>query len=266
MQKAGVQKAMTGRTKGPFGQWRLALAACAGSAVAALVLACVPADAAAPVLPAPKPGQSAAPPAGSPGGSSNGSDKPSVLPAIPDKAVPSPGGDDGDAHHNTDDPHNHGGKDKVFQTVDLPSRPALLLSGKAGWDDGLKEINAGIARLRAELARLGLQAGGRPLAIFIESDDETFRYQVLQPLAKAPDKPVEYSDGIRLGFNPGGKVIKFEHRGPYNAIEDTYSAITTYLDEKSLAAREFFIEEFVKDATSPDDKNGAVNIYVFLRD
>ncbi len=45
----------------------------------------------------------------------------------------------------------------------------------------------------------------------------------------------------------------------------TYDLITAYLDEKSLEAQDFFIEEYLTPLTSAEDPYLAVDIYVFLK-
>ena len=48
-------------------------------------------------------------------------------------------------------------------------------------------------------------------------------------------------------------------------MDTTYEAITNYLDEKQLEAKDLFIEEYVTDpVTTPEDKL-VVNIYVPIK-
>lgn len=210
---------------------------CVVLAAAALALAATlaPALAAAPVLTAPKPRGAATAP-GLPG------------PAVPEK-------------------QDHGEKEKesIIETVELPSLPALAMTAKSTWEKGYDDIRSAIAALQAEALRLKLDPKGRPFVIYLETDDQTFRYDVLLPLAEKAANTARPGDGIRLVHNPGGKALKFEHRGAYADIESTYQAITALLDEKGLNARDFFIEEFVNDAVDAGDIKMAVNIYVFLK-
>lgn len=197
-----------------------------------------PAHAAAPVLKAPKPGDAAK--------------------AAP--GMPAPEAKPGDRND-----HDDKAGDSVIQTVDLPILPAIASTGKSTWEKGYADIRSAIASLRAESQRLGMTLKGRPLVIYLESDDRGFRFDLLLPLEKPPVADAKLSPGIRATHNPGGKAMKFEHRGPYADIESTYQAITALLDEKGLNARDFFIEEFVNDAADASDIAMAVNIYVFLK-
>ncbi len=198
----------------------------------------LPVIAAAPVLNAPKPGAAAK---SAPG-------------------MPAPEAKPGERND-----HDDKSKEGVIQTVDLPSLPALASTGKTSWEKGYADIRSAIATLRAQSQQLGLEPKGRPLVVYVESDDQGFRFDLLLPLAKAPAADAKLQPGIRAATNPGGKAMKFEHRGAYAEIENTYQAITALLDEKGLNARDFFIEEFVNDAADANDITMAVNIYVFLK-
>ena len=45
----------------------------------------------------------------------------------------------------------------------------------------------------------------------------------------------------------------------------TYEAITAYLDEKGLEARNMFAEEYLNQVKTSDDSSLEVDIYVFLK-
>ena len=65
------------------------------------------------------------------------------------------------------------------------------------------------------------------------------------PIAAAPDNPPK--GDIAIGQAPSGKALKFVHRGSYDAMDSTYEAITNYLDDKHLEAKDVFIEEYASD-------------------
>ena len=67
------------------------------------------------------------------------------------------------------------------------------------------------------------------------------------------------------GDSPGGKVMKFQHRSAYDDIDSTYEAITAYLDEKGLEAKNMFAEEYLNRTKASDDNSLEVDIYVFLK-
>lgn len=153
----------------------------------------------------------------------------------------------------------------ISQTLDVPARPALILSGKSTWDDGFKTITAAFAKLNEALAKNSIAGGGHPLAVFTETDDTGFSFSAEIPLDKAPDGKVDLAQDVKIGETPSGKAMRFQHRGSYEEIDSTYEAITAYLDEKGLEARNLFAEEYLAAVKTPDDSALQVDIYVFLK-
>ena len=66
----------------------------------------------------------------------------------------------------------------------------------------------------------------------------------------------------RVGQAPAGKALKFVHRGAYDAMDSTYEAITNYLDDKGLEAKDLFIEEYASDPVTTAQDKLVVNVFV----
>ena len=82
------------------------------------------------------------------------------------------------------------------------------------------------------------------------------------PIAAAPKNPPHGE--FALGQSPDGAALKFVHRGSYDDLDNTYEAITNYLDDKRLEAKEM-IEEYVTDPLSADAGKLVVNVYVLIK-
>ncbi|WP_210254815.1 GyrI-like domain-containing protein [Methylocapsa sp. S129] len=149
--------------------------------------------------------------------------------------------------------------------LEMTAHPAAYIEGKANWTEGFSAITDAFGLIRAELAKSGLTASGRPITAFTETDDTGFSYRAMIPVDKAPDGKTALSDSVKLGQTPAGKAMRFEHRGSYEDIDSTYEAITAYLDEKGLEAANLFVEEYLNDVKTPDDPNLQVDIYVLLK-
>ena len=78
------------------------------------------------------------------------------------------------------------------------------------------------------------------------------------PIAEAPKDPPK--GDIAVGQSPAGKALKFVHRGSYDAMDNTYEAITNYLDDKRLEAKDVFIEEYATDPVNADEDKFVVNV------
>ena len=150
-------------------------------------------------------------------------------------------------------------------TMEIQPRPAVVLAGSADWENGYKNIMAALAKVRAAAAKAGLSATGHAVAAFVDTDDNGFKFEAMLPIEKAPEGKGDLGDGVKIGATPGGKALKFQHRGAYEDIDTTYEAITAYLDEKGLEAQNVFVEEYLNDVKGPDDTSAAVDIYVLIK-
>ncbi|TMJ47751.1 MAG: GyrI-like domain-containing protein, partial [Alphaproteobacteria bacterium] len=94
---------------------------------------------------------------------------------------------------------------------------------------------------------------GPPITIYLATDDTGFQFQAAIPIAEPP-KDAPRGD-LAVGKSPEGRALKFVHRGSYDGMDTTYDAITNYLDQKGLEAKDLFIEQYVTDpVTTPEDK------------
>lgn len=146
--------------------------------------------------------------------------------------------------------------------VTLPGKPAAVLPGQSTWDDGFTNLKDAFARIEGELDRAGLRPAGRPVTVFVETDDAGFRYEALVPIERAPEGRPTLTPEIRFGRTPEGKAYHFLHKGSYDDIDSTYETITAYLDAKGIVAKDVFIEEYVTDLTDSTDENLEINIFV----
>ena len=149
-------------------------------------------------------------------------------------------------------------------TLELTSRPVAFTSASAEWANGFKSVVGEIAKVDAAVKKAGLTPAGHPFALFLATDDKSFQFEAMVPLAEKPEGK-DLSDGVKIGDSPSGKAIKFLHRGAYDDIDSTYDLITAFLDEKGLESQNRFVEEYLTDTTEPDDGNLEADIYVFLK-
>lgn len=156
------------------------------------------------------------------------------------------------------EPGDPGNVDEVI----LPEKPTLALSGRSGWDNGLKSLRGAFATLEAELKRLGMEPAGRPIAVFTQTADDDFHFDAMIPVAAPPDPKPAPGGEMRFATTPSGKAYRFVHKGGYEDIDTTYETITTYLEAKDIAARDVFAEEFLNDVADPADASLEINIYV----
>ena len=157
------------------------------------------------------------------------------------------------------------GEGSTGENVDLPARPFAYIEGKADKDEIYSAILTSLSSVKRDMDKANLAPSGRPLAVFVESDDTGFKFHAGYPLAAAPEGKSSLSDSVKIGQTPSGKAMRFEHQGAYGDIDATYDAITAYLDDKEIDAQDTFIEEYANDVKDPDDPTLQVNIYVLLK-
>jgi effector-binding domain-containing protein len=169
---------------------------------------------------------------------------PDVKPSIPPAASPSPL-QPGDA---------------FGEQVILPERTIVYLKGEGRWDTAFETLIDAFKSLNQYLDKQGISANGPAMTIYTETNDSGFQFQAALPIAEAPINPPK--GDIAIGKSPSGKALKFVHRGSYDAMDTTYEAITNYLDDKQLEAKDLFVEEYVGDPIKTPEDKLVVNIYV----
>src|SRR3984885_4100403 len=157
------------------------------------------------------------------------------------------------------------GEGSTGEAVDLPPRPFAYIEGKADKDEIYSSILGSLSLVKRDMDKANLTPAGRPIAVFVESDDTGFKYHAGYPLTATPEDKSSLSDTVKIGQTPSGKAMRFEHQGAYGDIDATYDAITAYLDDKGIDAQDTFVEEYANDVKDPDDPTLQVNIYVLLK-
>jgi len=174
---------------------------------------------------------------------------PTPAPAAPEQiAPPTPPAQPGD----------------VFgENTALTAKTIVYVKGSGTWDKALDTITGSLRKIRTYLDKEGIKPDGPAMTIFTATDDTGFDYQAAIPIAAAPKNP-PHGD-ILLGQSPDGQALKFVHRGSYDDLDNTYEAITNYLDDKRLEAKDMFIEEYVTDPVSADAHKLVINVYVLIK-
>jgi len=146
------------------------------------------------------------------------------------------------------------------EVVTLPERKMVYLKGAGHWDAAFETLVDAFKSVYGYLGKEGIQSAGPAFAIYTQTDDAGFEYQAAVPITQEP-KAAPQGD-IALGPAPSGKMLKFGHRGSYDSMDTTYEAITNYLDEKRLEAKDFFIEEYVTDPIKTPADQLVINVLV----
>jgi effector-binding domain-containing protein len=153
------------------------------------------------------------------------------------------------------------GPSEAFGTqVVLPKRTIIYLQGQSKWENARETLIDSFNTLGDYLAKHGIETDGPPMTIYTDTNDTGFKFRVAVPVT-APPKDAPEGD-IAVGEAPAGKAFKFVHRGTYDAMDSTYEAITDYLDDKGLDAKDVFVEEYVSGPLQAGDQPMVVNVFV----
>jgi effector-binding domain-containing protein len=150
--------------------------------------------------------------------------------------------------------------DAFGEEVTLPERTILYISGHTTWDAAYDTLVASFKSLQDYLGKQGLTADGPAMTVYTETDDTGFGYRAAFPVKEAPKEALPAN--IAVGPAPSGKALKFVHRGSYDAMDTTYEAITNYLDDKRLDAKDLFVEEYATNPASTSPDKLVVNVFV----
>jgi len=153
--------------------------------------------------------------------------------------------------------------DPFGEEVTLVEKPIVYISGSGMWDSAFDTIVGGFKTVYGAMAKQGLKPSGAPMTIYTSTDDTGFQFQAAVPVEQTPTVPPD--SGITVGMSPAGKALKFVHRGSYDAMDTTYEAITNYLDEKQLEAKDLFVEQYMKDPITTPGDDLVIEVYVPLK-
>jgi effector-binding domain-containing protein len=153
--------------------------------------------------------------------------------------------------------------DPFGEDMTLAAKPIVYLKGTGNWDSAFETITGAFKKLKIYVDKEGLKSDGPSMMIFTATDDTGFQFEAAVPVAEPPKNPPHGE--IAAGKSPEGHALKFVHRGSYDGLDNTYEAITNFLDEKRLEVRDMFIEQYVTDPLSTSEDNLVINVFVPIK-
>lgn len=149
------------------------------------------------------------------------------------------------------------------EEVTLTEKTIVYFKGSGTWDSAFDTIVDAFKTVNGFLDKQGLKPAGPPMTIYTATDDAGFQFNAAVPVAEELKDPPK--GDIAVGKSPSGRAFKFVHHGSYDSMDSTYEAITNFLDDKQIDAKDLFVEQYVTDPiTTPEDRL-VVEIYVPVR-
>ncbi|MBX9710974.1 MAG: GyrI-like domain-containing protein [Xanthobacteraceae bacterium] len=181
-------------------------------------------------------------------------DTPAPAPSTPPAAAQAPATPPADQKVQAADPFG--------EEVALTGRKVVTLKGKGDWDSAFETITSSLKALAMLLDKQGIKPAAPFLIVYTSTDDAGFTFQAQIPVDQDPKN---LSKDMSIGTSPEGKTLKFVHHGSYDNMDNTYEAITNYLDDKKLEAKDTFIEEYVTDPLKTSEDKLVINVFVPLK-
>ena len=97
----------------------------------------------------------------------------------------------------------------AIDPITVPERPVIVLRGQSKWDEGFTNISAAFSKLRSEADNAKLKQNGKPLAVFVQSDDEGFTFEAMLPVEIDQANAPKLSEGVSAGKSPGGSIRRW---------------------------------------------------------
>jgi effector-binding domain-containing protein len=192
------------------------------------------------------------PPAAPPAASTPATPAPATPPAAAE--TPAPAAPPAAAPVQTADPFG--------EEIALTPKTVVMVKGTANWDSAFDTLIDSFKTLTALLDKQGIKPAGNAVIVYTSTDDTGFTFQAEIPVDQ---EPKNLAKTMSMGKSPDGKALKFVHRGSYDNMDNTYEAITNYLDDKKLEAKDTFIEEYITDPLKTAEDKLVINVYVPLK-
>lgn len=203
--------------------------------------------------PAPAPAPAATPAPAAPDSAATPAPAPTTPPATPTPASPAT---------EAAPPAKVQTADPFGEETTLIAKKVVALKGKAVWDSAFETLTDSIKTLNTLLAKQKIEPAGPVLIVYTSTDDAGFTFQAEMPVNQ---EPKNLTKDMSITQSPEGKVLKFVHRGSYDNMDNTYEAITNYLDDKKMEAKDSFIEEYVTDPLKTEEDKLIINVFVPLK-
>jgi effector-binding domain-containing protein len=153
--------------------------------------------------------------------------------------------------------------DPFGEDLQVAAKTIIFMKGTATWDSAYDTLVDSFKTVTEFLKKENIKPAGPSMTIYLSTDDTGFEFRAAIPIEAPPANPPK--GDIELGQSPAGKMLKFVHRGSYDAMDTTYEAITNFLDTKQLEAQETFIEEYVTDPITTAEEELVINVLVPIK-
>ena len=149
-----------------------------------------------------------------------------------------------------------------FSTREIGSQPMVGIRVTAKMTELGQIMGPLFGEVVGHIQRSGHHPAGMPFAIYHGMDGGEVDVECGIPVAS----PVESDGRIKAGELPAGTVATVIHMGPYEALRDTWAALTGWMSSQGLAPAAAPWEVYVTDpGAEPDQSKWRTEIFFPVR-
>ena len=139
----------------------------------------------------------------------------------------------------------------------------VYMKGTGTWDAAFETITKAFKKLRGFATRKPQSRRHADNGLLPRRMTPASRSRPLLPLAEPPKNPPQRRNRRRQ--IAAGPCAQVRASRLLRRLDNTYEAITNFLDEKRLEAKDMFIEQYVTDPLTTNEENLVVNVFVMIK-
>ncbi len=148
----------------------------------------------------------------------------------------------------------------TIEERDIPAQPVAYKIGSGTAAEIPKVMGDLLPSVMSYLEDNDITPAGPPFTHYL-SMGETIELQSGLPLKEK----IEAGAGVKVGLLPGGKVLRTEHIGSYEHLNQAYRALAEYVEANDLTAGETIWEYYWTDpGEEPDPSKWRTEIFLSI--
>ena len=140
---------------------------------------------------------------------------------------------------------------QAFETKQIDAQHILSIRTTATMDEIGKVMGPLFGEVYGCIQRSGQEPAGMPFAIYHSMDGETVDLECGMPVAS----PMDGVGRVEAGELPAGTVATATHMGPYDALRQTWEALTEWMSSQGLQPAGAPWEVYVTDPSAEPDQS-----------
>ena len=145
-----------------------------------------------------------------------------------------------------------------FQTKQIEAQPILSIRTTATMDRIGEVMGPLFGEVYGRIKQIGREPAGMPFAVYHSMDGDAIDLECGMPV----DSPMEGAGRVQAGELPAGTVATVTHMGPYDALRQTWAALTEWMSTQGLQPAGAPWEVYATDpGAEPDQSKWRTDIF-----